>query len=107
VLWQHGGGVLSQCNEALVPVFAGLKKPQLLYFSKTFTTVVVICAVCYSCTGSFGYLTFGSCVKDDIFSSYRQSSDIIVCVILLAVNSCTTYPILLYVGRYCLSTFLP
>ena len=101
VLWQHGVDVLSQCNESLVAVFAGMKKPELFHFSKTFIAVVVISAVCNSFTGSFGYLTFGSCVKADVLLSYIPTHDVIVCVILIAVNTCTTYPILLYVGRYC------
>ena len=88
-----------QCSVSLVAVFACTKKPQLLEFSKTFTTAVGICLVCYSIAGCCGYLTFGSCVKANILSSYKPTPDVVIGVILVAISLFTTYPIALYNGR--------
>ena len=96
---QQDGGVF-QCSVTLVAVFACTKKPQLREFCKTFITAVCVCIVVYSFTGCFGYLSFGSCVKADILSSYHPTADVVVGVSLVAVNLITSYPIFLYVGRY-------
>ena len=57
----------------------------------------------YTVVASFGYLTFGANVKSDILSSYTEKSgDVMAAVVLIAFKMFTTYPILLFVGRYVL-----
>jgi len=68
-------------------------------FSKTFITAVGICMVGYSFTGCCGYLAFGSCVEANILLSYEPTLDVVICIILIAFHVCTTYAIVLYVGR--------
>ena len=94
-----------QCSVSLVAIFACTKKPELLEFAKTFVTAVGICIVGYSFTGCCGYLTFGSCVEADVLSSYPPTPDVVVCISLIAIHVCTTYPILLYIGRYRHNTY--
>lgn len=64
------------------------------------TVAMIVCVLTYTVVASFGYLTFGSTVDSDILLSYPQSVPVLVAVILIALKMYTTYPILLFVGRY-------
>ncbi len=83
-----------------MPVYACLKKRTQGEFLKTVMVALAICIFAYTCTAAFGFLTFGSNVKEDILSSYSPTADVLVAVILIAIKMYTTYPILLFVGRY-------
>ena len=76
-----------------------MKTRTLREFSKTLTVAMAICIFSYTGTASFGYLTFGSDVNQDVLESYDPSPDVLVAVIGLAGKMYTTYPILLFVGR--------
>ena len=80
-------------------MYACLKKRTQGEFLKTVMVALVICIFAYTGTASFGYLTFGSNVNEDILSSYDPTPDVLVAVILIAAKMYTTYPILLFVGR--------
>lgn len=92
-------GLFLQCHLSLVPIYACTKKRTLADFSKTIVVALGLCFITYTVTASFGYLTFGSCVMDDILSSYKATPDVLVAVIVIAIKMYTTYPILLFVGR--------
>ena len=88
-----------KCHLSLVPIYACTRKRTLADFSKTIIVAMILCFLTYTVTASFGYLTFGSCVLNDILSSYRPTPDVLVAVIVIAIKMYTTYPILLFVGR--------
>ena len=67
---------------------------------------MVLCIFSYTGTAAFGYLTFGGGVNQDVLESYNPTPDVLVAVIGLAAKMYTTYPILLFVGRYVLYSFL-
>lgn len=77
-----------------------MKKRTVREFSKTILAALAICIFAYTGTASFGYLSFGSNVNEDILLSYKPTPDVLVAVILIAAKMYTTYPILLFVGRY-------
>ena len=68
-------------------------------FTKTLIIAIIICMFAYTGTASFGYLSFGSDVNQDILLSYSPTVDVLIGVIILAVKMYFTYPILLFVGR--------
>ena len=76
-----------------------MKTRTLKEFSKAVLIAILICVLTYTGTASFGYLTFGSDVNEDILLSYEPTTDVLVAVILIAFKMYTTYPILLFVGR--------
>ena len=91
---------VSQCHLSVVPIYSCMEKRTLPEFTKTLLVAMAICLFAYTGTASFGYLTFGGNVKPDILVSYDPTPDVLVAVVLIAVKMYTTYPILLFVGRY-------
>ena len=83
----------------MVPIYSCLKTRTLKEFSKAVLIAILICVLTYTGTASFGYLTFGSDVNEDILLSYEPTADVLIAVILIAFKMYTTYPILLFVGR--------
>ncbi|KAK2151863.1 hypothetical protein LSH36_348g02011 [Paralvinella palmiformis] len=88
-----------QCHLSIVPIYACMRKRTITEFSKTLSVALILCIFSYTGTASFGYLTFGSDVKQDILESYKPTPDVLVAVIGLAAKMYTTYPILMFVGR--------
>ena len=76
-----------------------MQKRTVPEFTKTLIIAIAICMFAYTGTASFGYLTFGSDVNEDILLSYKPTVDVLIAVFLIAVKMYTTYPILLFVGR--------
>jgi sodium-coupled neutral amino acid transporter 7/8 len=72
----------------------------LKQFSKTVSVAMFLCVATYTGTAAFGYLTFGDLITTDILLSYDPDPAVIIAVILIAVKTYTTYPILLFCGRY-------
>lgn len=71
----------------------------------SFTTVIIaslaVCGVAYSLTGVYGYLTFGSRVSSDVLKDYGGTNvAVLVGIAAMALKTVTTYPIMLYCGRY-------
>ena len=60
---------------------------------------MVLCVVTYTGTAAFGFLTIGDDITSDILLSYDQDAPVLIAVILIAVKTYTTYPILLFCGR--------
>ena len=90
-----------QCHLSVIPIYSCLKKRTLCEFTKTISIALLLCVLTYSITASFGYLTFGTDVKQDILSSYTErTGDVMAAIVLIAFKMYTTYPILLFVGRF-------
>jgi sodium-coupled neutral amino acid transporter 7/8 len=68
-------------------------------FSKTMAVAMFLCALIYTGTAAFGYLTFGNLITTDILLSYEPDVSVIIAVLLIAIKMYTTYPILLFCGR--------
>ena len=71
----------------------------LKQFSKTVSVAMILCVVTYTGTAAFGFLTIGDAITQDILLSYDQDAPVIIAVILIAIKTYTTYPILLFCGR--------
>ncbi|XP_075216031.1 solute carrier family 38 member 8-like isoform X2 [Lycorma delicatula] len=60
-----------------------------------------IVSLLYASTGTFGYLTFGNDVKSNIILNYDPREPIVLLAfVLLALKICSSYPIVLFCGRY-------
>ena len=95
-----GVSVFCQCHLSVVPIYSCMKKRTVCEFTKTLVVAMVLCVFAYTGTASFGYLTFGSAVNEDVLLSYKPTPDVLVAVILVAIKMYTTLPILLFVGRW-------
>lgn len=93
--------VLLQCHVSVIPIYACLEERNLRNFSVCVVTAVGVCVLTYSLAGVFGYLTFGGSVESDVLESYSGSSMLVLAGITsVAVKTFTTYPILLFCGRW-------
>jgi len=60
---------------------------------------MILCVITYTGTAAFGYFTFGDAIDSDILLSYNPDTSVLIAVVLIAVKTYTTYPILLFCGR--------
>ena len=61
----------------------------------------------YTGAATFGYLTFGSLVSEDILSNYNANKpSVMLALVALSLKTYTTYPILLFCGREGLATII-
>lgn len=89
-----------QCHVSVIPIYSCMKHRTLKQFSIASISAIIICAFCYTVAATFGYLTFGSFVDDDILMSYTASRpEVFVAIFAMALKTFTTYPILLFCGR--------
>ncbi|KAI0211937.1 putative sodium-coupled neutral amino acid transporter 7 [Lamellibrachia satsuma] len=93
-----------QCHLSIVPIYACLRKRTFSEFLRVVLVAIVIMVFTYTVTASFGYLTFGTGINQDILLSYKPTADVLVAVIFVAFKMYTTYPILLFVGRAALDS---
>jgi len=64
------------------------------------TISLILCCIVYTLTGTFGYLTFGENVNNDILVSYTATDPLVIAArVLMAVAMVTSYPILHFCGR--------
>ena len=71
------------------------------HFTLASLSAIAICVAVYTVAGIFGYLTFGSNVEDDILSNYSATEPLVmVALIAMAAKTFTSYPILLFCGRF-------
>ncbi|XP_063586479.1 sodium-coupled neutral amino acid transporter 7-like [Penaeus indicus] len=91
-----------QCHISSVPIYSCVKQSQAKSTWKACTVAIVVCLLVYTFSANYGFLTFGSLVNTDVLLSYEaRRPQVLVAVVLLAVKSWTTYPILLF----CMSGF--
>lgn len=88
-----------QCHVSVIPIYSCMEPRNLRQFSKTISCSMFLCVLTYTGTAAFGYLTFGDGITSDILLSYDPDASVIIAVILIAVKTYTTYPILLFCGR--------
>ncbi|KAL5022055.1 hypothetical protein ScPMuIL_001210 [Solemya velum] len=88
-----------QFHVSIIPIYSCMGKRTLKEFAKTVSVATILCVINYTGTAAFGYLTFGENITSDILLSYDPSPEVIIAVVLIAVKTYTTYPILLFCGR--------
>ena len=92
---------------SVIPIYSCMRHRTLRHFSAAAISAILICMFCYSFCAAFGYLTFGSLIKDDIMMSYSaKQPQVIVGILCLVLKTITTYPILLFCGREGLKSIL-
>lgn len=92
-----------------VPVYAGLKRRNILSYIPVVAVALIVCVIVYSVTGIFGYLTFYAkvCISSDILRNYPpQDPAVDVARVMLILVMITSYPILAFCGRYIYNTIL-
>ena len=81
-------------------MYAELKRPTITRFGLVTVCATAICAVIYSLTGAFGYLTFGHGVNSDILLSYKDDDVLaVVARALIVIVVFSTFAICHFVGR--------
>ncbi|XP_069948994.1 sodium-coupled neutral amino acid transporter 7 isoform X2 [Cherax quadricarinatus] len=90
-----------QCHVSSIPIYSCLKEHNASSsFIKACVAAIVVCFLVYTVSANYGYLTFGSLVKGDVLLSYdARKMQVLIAVILLAIKSWTTYPILMFCVR--------
>jgi sodium-coupled neutral amino acid transporter 7/8 len=83
-----------------------MENRNLKEFSKTLSCAMFLCVITYTGTAAFGYFTFGELVTTDILLSYKPDPEVVVAVIFIAMKTYTTYPILLFCGRYIFNIYM-
>lgn len=96
-----------QCHVSVIPIYSCMKHRTLKSFTIATSTAIFICVFTYTGAATFGYLTFGSKVSEDILQNYSASSPfVMVALIAMALKTYTTYPILLFCGREGISSII-
>ncbi|KAI8746444.1 sodium-coupled neutral amino acid transporter 7 [Biomphalaria glabrata] len=88
-----------QCHVSVIPIYSCMAKRNLKEFSKTVSLAMVICILTYTGTAALGYLQFGDNITNDILLSFKPDAAVMVAVVLIAVKTYTTYPILCFCGK--------
>ena len=105
-----------QCHVSAVPVYASMRQKSAnswltgeflsllmsinLKLFLVVTISLILCCIVYTLTGTFGYLTFGENVNNDILVSYSATDPLVIAArVLMAVAMVTSYPILHFCGR--------
>ena len=90
-----------QCHVSVIPIYSCMKHRTIKHFTIATTSAIAICVAVYTGAATFGYLTFGSKVDDDIISNYSATKPtVMIALIAMAAKTYTTYPILLFCGRF-------
>jgi len=96
-----------QCHVSVIPIYSCMKVRNIKNFSIASSTAIVICVFTYTGAATFGYLTFGNLIYEDIISNYNANKpSVMLALVAISLKTYTTYPILLYCGREGLLTIL-
>ncbi|XP_023348632.1 putative sodium-coupled neutral amino acid transporter 7 isoform X2 [Eurytemora carolleeae] len=96
-----------QCHVSVIPIYSCMKHRNLKHFTIASSTAITACVFVYTGAATFGYLTFGSNVSNDILENYSASNPwVLIALISMALKTYTTYPILLFCGREAISTII-
>ena len=96
-----------QCHVSVIPIYCCMKHRNIKHFTIASSAAIFVCCLTYTGAATFGYLTFGGNVADDILLNYSaKQPTVMVALIAMAAKTYTTYPILLFCGREALSTIV-
>ncbi|KAK3858420.1 hypothetical protein Pcinc_035394 [Petrolisthes cinctipes] len=89
-----------QCHVSSVPIYSCLQQREAAVSIKACIVAVITCLIVYTISANYGYLTFGSLVGGDVLTSYDATKPhVLIAILLLAIKSWTTYPLLLFCVR--------
>lgn len=89
-----------QCHVNAVPIYTCLKNKNLKEFTKSIIASIIIIFTTYQITATFGYLTFGVSVNDDLLKSYdAKDPSVLIAVIMFLLKTYTSYPLNLFCAR--------
>ncbi|KAK3724317.1 hypothetical protein RRG08_043313 [Elysia crispata] len=88
-----------QCHVGVIPVYSCMEKRNLYEFAKAVGLAMLLCEIIYTVTAILGYLQFGGNVTSDILLSFKPDTTVMIAVVLIAVKSYTSYPMLHFCGR--------
>eukprot|EP00091_Calanus_sinicus_P003259 TRINITY_DN1341_c0_g1_i3.p1 TRINITY_DN1341_c0_g1~~TRINITY_DN1341_c0_g1_i3.p1 ORF type:complete len:172 (-),score=38.35 TRINITY_DN1341_c0_g1_i3:328-780(-) len=84
-----------------------MKHRNMKHFTVASSSAIAICVFTYTGAATFGYLTFGSLISEDIISNYNANRpSVMLALVAMSLKTYTTYPILLFCGREGLSTII-
>ena len=96
-----------QCHVSVIPIYSCMKHRNIKHFTIASSAAILACCLTYTGAATFGYLTFGSNVADDILLNYSAKQPaVMIALIAMAAKTYTTYPILLFCGREAISTII-
>ena len=96
-----------QCHVSVIPIYSCMKHRNIKHFTIASGAAITACCLTYTGAATFGYLTFGGYVADDILLNYSANQPtVLIALIAMAAKTYTTYPILLFCGREALSTIV-
>ncbi len=89
-----------QCHVNAVPIYACLKRKTLNEFTKSIIVSIIIVFTAYTVSATFGYLTFGTTVNDDVLASYdSKDASVLIAIIMYLIKTYTSYPLNLFCAR--------
>ncbi|KAK4327153.1 hypothetical protein Pmani_002382 [Petrolisthes manimaculis] len=89
-----------QCHVSSVPIYSCLQQREAAVSIKACIVAIITCLIVYTLSANYGYLTFGSMVGGDVLMSYDATQPhVLIAILLLAIKSWTTYPLLLFCVR--------
>ncbi|CAF0958885.1 unnamed protein product, partial [Brachionus calyciflorus] len=89
-----------QCHVNAVPIYACLKRKNLSEFSKSIFVSILIVFSAYTITATFGYMTFGDKIDDDLLKSYDSKDvSVLIAIIMYLIKTYTSYPLNLFCAR--------
>ena len=84
-----------------------MQKRDTKNFTVAYFSAIAICVFTYTGAATFGYMTFGNLVYEDIISNYNANKpSVMLALVAISLKTYTTYPILMFCGREGLSTIL-
>jgi len=96
-----------QCHVSVIPIYSCMKKRDTKNFTVASFSAIAICVFTYTGAATFGYMTFGNLVYEDIISNYNANKpSVMLALVAISLKTYTTYPILMFCGREGLSTIL-
>uniref|UniRef100_A0A914WWE1 Amino acid transporter transmembrane domain-containing protein n=1 Tax=Plectus sambesii TaxID=2011161 RepID=A0A914WWE1_9BILA len=89
-----------QMHVSVIPVYSRVRPHNLANYTKMFSATLLVCFIAYTTVGTFGYLTFGTSIQEDLFSSYSTKNHWVMAgFVLFTIKTLLTYPILNFCGR--------
>ena len=89
-----------QCHVSVIPIYSCMKHRNIKHFTIASSAAIAVCCFTYTGAATFGYLTFGGKINEDILLNYSASQPtVMIALIAMAAKTYTTYPILLFCGR--------
>ena len=96
-----------QCHVSVIPIYSCMKHRNIKHFTIASSAAIAVCCFTYTGAATFGYLTFGGKINEDILLNFSAKSPaVLIALIAMSAKTYTTYPILLFCGREATSTIV-